>query len=145
MPACPAPVRPFETFEHTADVGLIARGHTLEEAFCNAAAGLVDLMVDPEGLREDVHLKVTAEAADRAGLLVAWLNELLYLLDTQGFVPRRCRVIELRDTMLAAELSGDTVDPARHAVRRMVKAATYHGLSLTRTDTTWEARVILDV
>ncbi len=145
MSARRAAVRPFETFEHTADVGLIARGHTLEEAFCNAAAGLVDLMVDPKGLRADVHLKVTAAAEDRAGLLVAWLNELLYLLDTQGFVPRLCRMIELRDTMLTAELFGDVVDPERHDVRRMVKAATYHGLSLTRTDTTWEARVVLDL
>ncbi|HLW46553.1 MAG TPA: archease [bacterium] len=136
---------PFETFEHTADVGLVVRGHTLEELFANAADALVDLMVDPEGLREDVRMTATVTAADRPALLVTWLNELLYLLDVHRFLPRRCRITEFRDTTLIADLVGDTIDPNRHAVRRMVKAATYHGLSLTHLDGVWEARVIVDL
>jgi SHS2 domain-containing protein len=136
---------PFETFEHTADVGLVIRGQTLEELFANAADALVDIMVDPSALREDVRMTATVSAPDRPALLVAWMNELLYLLDVHRFVPRRCRVIELRDTTLVAELFGDTIDPGRHAVRRMVKAATYHGLSLARANSLWEARVILDL
>jgi protein archease len=138
-------VTAFATFEHTADVGLVIRGQTLEELFANAADALVDLMVDPEGLREDVRMTATVTAADRPALLVTWLNELLYLLDVHRFLPRRCRVTEFGDTTLAAELFGDTVDPNRHAVRRMVKAATYHGLSLTHANGLWEARVILDL
>ena len=138
-------MRDFETFDHTADIGLIARGRTLEGLFANAAAGLVDLMVDPAGLREETPITVTVSAADPEALLVAWLNELLYLLDVRGFLPRRIRVTALSATTLKAELSGDTVDPARHVVRRMVKAATYHGLSLIRTNGVWEARVILDL
>ena len=138
-------MRDFETFDHTADIGLIARGRTLEGLFANAAAGLVDLMVDPAGLREETPITVTVSAADPEALLVAWLNELLYLLDVRRFLPRRICVTALSATTLKAELSGDTVDPARHVVRRMVKAATYHGLSLIRTNGVWEARVILDL
>ncbi|HEV2356430.1 MAG TPA: archease, partial [bacterium] len=85
-------MHPFETFEHTADIGLAARGDTLEEVFVNAAMGLVDLIVDPAGRREDTRLDVSVSAVDREALLVAWLNELLYLLDTRGFLPRRCRI-----------------------------------------------------
>lgn len=138
-------MRPFETFEHTADIGLVARGRTLEEVFTHAAEGLVDMMVDPRGLRDDRRLEVTVSAPDREALLVAWLNELLYLLDTRGLLPRRCRIIQLSETSLTAEVAGETVDPQRHNVRRMVKAATYHGLHLTQTDGQWEARVILDL
>lgn len=135
----------FETFDHTADIGLIARGRTLRELFANAARGLVDLTVDPEGLRETTRMQVTVSAADRDALLVAWLNELLYLLDTRRFLPRQSRITDLSDTTLTAELVGDTVDPGRHAVRRMIKAATYHGLSLREVHGLWEARVILDL
>lgn len=138
-------MRPFETFEHTADIGLVARGRTTKELLTHAAEGLVDLMVDPKGLREGTRLEVTVSAPDRAALLVAWLNELLFLLDTRGFLPRRCRITRAGDTALTAELFGETVDPRRHSVRRMVKAATYHGLRLTRLDGQWEARVILDL
>ena len=71
-------MRSFETFDHTADIGLIARGRTLKGLFANAAAGLVDLMVDPIGLLEETSATVTVSAADREALLVAWLNELLF-------------------------------------------------------------------
>ncbi len=138
-------MRPFETFEHTADIGLVARGRSLEEVFVHAAEGLVDLIVDPKGLTESQRLTVDVSAADREALLVAWLNELLYHLDTRSFLPRRCVITRIGDTELSAELAGDTVDRSRHAVRRMVKAATYHGLRLAHTDGRWEARVILDL
>lgn len=139
---CP---RPVETFEHTADIGLVIRGRTLEALFANAAEGLVALIIDPAGLREDARERVSVRATDRAALLVAWLNELLYLLDTRRFLPRRCQIVEVTDTSLIAELAGDIVDRDRHCVRRMVKAATYHGLSLVSTGDGWEARVILDL
>lgn len=138
-------MRAFGTFEHTADIGLWARGRSLAELFANAAEGLADLTVDRNGLRESTHVTVKVSAADREGLLVAWLNEILYLVDTQRFVPRRAEITALDDTSLTARLSGDTIDPSRHAVRRMIKAATYHGLSLRQADGMWEARVILDL
>lgn len=136
---------PFETFEHTADIGLVARGRTLQDLFVHAAQGLVDLMVDPRQLSETSSVEVTVSAPDREALLVSWLNELLYLLDTRRFVPLTYRVTYLDDTRITAELGGDTIDPSRHTVRHMVKAATYHGLRLQRTDDHWEARVVLDL
>jgi protein archease len=141
----PCDVHPFETFEHTADIGLAACGRTLGELFENAAMGLVDLMVDPAGLREETRLEVSVSGQDRDALLVAWLNELLYVLDARGFLPRRCRVTRISDTDLAAELWGERVDRERHTLRRLVKAATYHGLRVTQTNGRWEARVILDL
>jgi len=138
-------MRRYETFDHTADIGLVIRGQTLEELFANAAWALVDLTIDPAGLEEKIRKTVTVAAADREALLVAWLNQLLYLLDTDGFLPRGVRIANLSDTALTAELTGETVDPNRHTLRRMVKAATYHGLSLSRTNGLWEARMILDL
>ncbi len=138
-------MRPFETFDHTADIGLVARGRTMAELLAHAAEGLVDLMVDPKGLRAEMPVEVTVSAPDREALVVSWLNELLYLLDTRRFLPRHYRFTQVSDTSLTAELVGDTIDPRRHTLRRMVKAATYHGLQLTQTDGQLEARVILDL
>ena len=138
-------MRGFETFDHTADIGLLARGETLAELFENAARGLIDLSVDPAGLRGEIRMETAVSAGDREALLVAWLNELLYLLDTQRFLPRQSRITHISDTHLAAALVGDTIDPARHTVRRMIKAATYHALSLRQVEGVWEARVILDL
>ena len=36
----------FEIIEHTAEIGIAARGGALEEAFANAARGMFSLMID---------------------------------------------------------------------------------------------------
>lgn len=142
-PAPEAPP-PFEVFEHTADVGIVARGATLPELFSNAAAGMMAFIIPPALVRGAETRRLVAEADDREGLLVAWLNELLVLLNGDGFVPREFHILELSDTRLLAEVAGEPVDPARHHFRLDVKAATYHQLAITRNDE-WDARIIFDV
>ena len=41
-------MKPYEVFEHTADIGLQAYGSTLSELFIHAAQGMESLMVAPE-------------------------------------------------------------------------------------------------
>ena len=67
-------MRSYETFDHTADIGLIARGRTLKGLFANAAAGLVDLIVDPTGLREETPTTVMVSAPPEATVELAKLT-----------------------------------------------------------------------
>lgn len=136
--------RSVEVIEHTADVGIVARGDTIEDAFAAAAEGMMAFIIR----REDVHLvetrRRTVEADDREGLLVAWLSDLLLLLNADAFVPGDVTVLECGDTRLVADVRGEAVDPARHRFRLDVKAATYHQLEIGR-ENGWTARVIFDV
>ena len=93
---------------------------------------------DGEGVpaRHEVQL----EAADRAGLLAAWLDELVFLAETADFVPERVEVIDAGETTLTAVVEGRRADP-----RALVKAVTYHGLVFERSETGWRARLVLDV
>ncbi len=135
---------PFEVIDHTADVGILARGRTLEELFAHAAAGMLSFLVAPDTVRPRERRRVTVEAEDLPGLLVAWLNELLVLLNADGFVPASCEVREVSPGRLEADVWGEPVDPRRHRFRLDVKAATYHQLEI-RQDGLWQARVIFDV
>lgn len=110
----------------------------------NAAEGLVELTIDPVDLRADTRARVCVSANDRDALLVSWLNELLFLLDTRGFLPRQVAIGHLSNIELDADLMGDTIDSEGHRVRRMIKAATYHQLTVRQVEGLWEARVILD-
>ncbi len=126
-------------------MGIRAWGPTLAAVFREAARGLWSLMV-VEGTvecREWVRLSVTA--GDRETLLVAWLNELLYLHETRAFVAGQWRIDRLEESALEAEVGGEEVDTARHVVLGHVKAATYHGLVVHPTEAGWEARVIVDM
>lgn len=136
--------QPFEVIEHTADVGIIAYGRSLEELFANAAVGMMSFLIDLASVRLVQQRTVDADADDREGLLIAWLNELLVLLNADGFVPGRFTVRHLTDTRLRADVAGEPVDPTRHRFHLDVKAATYHTLEI-KQDGLWQARVIFDV
>jgi SHS2 domain-containing protein len=109
--------------------------------FEDALAAFAELVAD-ESSGEPARHDVSAAYArgDRAGALVAWLEELVYLADTAGFVPERLARLELRDAAIRARIEG-----ARSAPRQLVKAVTYHGLRFGHENGAWHARVVLDV
>ena len=137
--------RAWETFEHEADIGLVIHGRSGAELFANAGLALFELVADVARIEERERHALAGEAGDVAALLVGWLNELVYLFEGEGVVCRRFDFAAWSETSYRAEALGEPVDPDRHAPRDLVKAATYHGLSVRRVGSGWEARVILDV
>lgn len=136
-------MRDFDIIEHTADTGIIAYGSDLKEAFANAAHAMFSMIADLEAVNEEVCRQIEAEAADRDGLLVSWLNELLYLFDVERIVFKRFEVAELGETRIRADGYGEPVDPSRHGLKSGVKAATYHMLKIEEDDGC-RVRVIFD-
>lgn len=136
----------YALFDHTADVGVRAWGGSEEAVFEQAAKGMFSLVCDPGTVRPTEKLSVSVEAPspDHELLLVAWLNELLYLFETRRVVLSDFRIVELGEGSLRAEVAGEAMGP-QHAVCGGVKAATYHGLKLGKSDDGWEAEVIVDV
>ena len=130
---------------HTADIGLQLQGPTPAAIFEQAALGLYSLMTDRRRLRARQLREAAVSAPDQEALLVAWLNHLLYLFDTEGFLGKQVAVLELTATTLTAHLKGEPFDPERHPQKTGIKAATYHHLSLHPIPGGWEATVILDL
>jgi len=134
----------FDIIEHTADVGIVAHGICLEEAFANAAYGMFTMLADLEGVAENVCREIKVKAEDQESLLVSWLNELLFLLDTDSIIFKRFKILELSETSLHAEAYGELIDPAHHSLKAGVKAATYHMLRIAKEDG-YSIRVIFDI
>ncbi|MDQ7842024.1 MAG: archease [bacterium] len=135
----------FEVFEHTADIGIVARGATLAEVFEAAAEGMFSLMVDPGSVENRAWLEREVEADDHGGLLVAWLNNLLAVVNIEAFVPVVFMVDQISPSRLRATVHGEPIDLDRHRFRREIKAATYHMVEVKQADGGWTARVIFDV
>lgn len=134
----------YVSTEHTADIGLVAYGDAPKEAFENAAFGLFDLMVDLSDVTETEEIGLRVEADDTAGLLVAFLNELLFIFETRRLVLTRFEIVDWNEeTNLSAKAWGaplSTQEP-----REQVKACTYHDVRVERTGEGYEAEVLLDV
>ena len=135
----------YETFDHTADLGVRVFGQTCEEVFTNAAYALFDLRTDLSDVRENLSYDLRLEAADREELLVRWLSELLSLSESRGYLFKNFSFSHLNQASLRAVARGEVFDPSRHKFKMEIKAVTYHQLELKEKDGKWEARVILDI
>jgi SHS2 domain-containing protein len=87
---------------------------------------------------------VELTAPDEEDLLVAWLNELIYLFDTENILFKRFEVTVL-DNRLKARVYGEKVDSSRHRLKTGVKGATYHMLGVSKGDSGCRVQVIFDI
>lgn len=136
-----------ETFDHTADVGLRIRAADLDDLFRTAAEGLFDYVV---ANRDEVRTTETESVmltADSPGdLLVAWLNELIFRLETRHRLYTRFDVrVDGECGSLEATIAGEPIDRDRHWLDHEVKAVTHHGLCVGREAGGCVAEVILDI
>ena len=123
----------FEIVNHTADVGVIAYGADINEAFANAAKALFSLITELDDVEEVVHRDIELTAPDQESLLVEWLNELIYLFDVENIIFKRFDIIQLSNTHLKARSYGHKVDSSKHKLKTGVKAATYHMLKIDKS------------
>ena len=91
----------YEIFDHTADVGIIVRGRTLEEMFEKAAYAMFDIMIYAEKIEPIRKVKVSISASTLEDLLVDWLSELLYVFSTELFVMGKFNVNIQKDKELS--------------------------------------------
>ncbi|MEW6161704.1 MAG: archease [Nitrospirota bacterium] len=145
----------FEVLDISGDIGLRAYGESLEEAFISAAIGMYSFITNLDAFKEEKTIDVFTESDSMEGLLVSWLNELIFHFDAYGFigkkiiidelVPPAAQLNSLQACKLKATISGEDFDPERHERKLLVKAATYHRLRVEKKDDKWEIDVIFDI
>jgi protein archease len=142
----PTPEQGFEYFEVAADVGIHAWGPDLPACLRQCGLAVFNLIVPLTAVRAAESREVRAQGDTREALVVNWVNELLYLHDVEGFVPRDLDPPRLLEGgRVHAVLAGEPVDPARHPRGILVKAATYHQLALTWAPDRVGVRLVLDI
>ena len=135
----------FELIDISGDAGIRAFGNSLDALFKNAAAGMYSLIADPGSIIPRKSIEIKAEGASQEGLLVAWLNELIFHFDTYGFIGRDIHIHQLDNTLIMSTIDGEDFVPERHGRGLLIKAATYHKLKIEIKKNHWEADVIFDI
>jgi SHS2 domain-containing protein len=135
----------WETFEHTADLGLRARADTLAELFAALGEALAEQICPIACVRPQEKVKVSAQADDLEALAVEFLSELLRLFQIRKFVFSGVSVESIRHGQVEAAVRGEPVDLARHQLGEEIKAVTYHRIKIAREGPQWVGQVILDL
>lgn len=132
----------YRWVDHTAELELQLEAATEEAIFVEALTALGELLGEhSSGAPGDpARHEISASAPDRPTLLAEWLSELVFLAETQGFVPEHVDALHLAGDQLEATVNGTRASPPH-----LVKAVTYHRLEMREQDEAWRARVVLDV
>jgi SHS2 domain-containing protein len=133
----------------TADIAFEATGRDLPELFGDAADATMNVMIenlDAIEPRETRHIELSNGEIDM--LLFDFLQELIYLKDAERLL-LRVRDVQINEKndeyFLKGKAVGEPLDAARHHQRADVKAVTLHDFSVEKENSSWKARVLLDI
>ncbi len=137
----PWPSSGFQEVPHTADWAYRIWAPDYPGLFIQAGQGLYTLVKAQLVTVPRVSRRLELWAVDYESLLIAWLNELLYLRESEHLGFDEWDITDLDAQHLVATLGG----AALQAWEKDVKAATYHNLSIVATAEGLEATIVLDV
>jgi SHS2 domain-containing protein len=130
----------YRWVEHTAELELAVSAASEPEALADAVRALREL-IDPDGTAAPVtERRVAAAGRDRPAAFAGWLEELVYLAESEGFVAIDVLASRWDGDTLETTVAGGPGEP-----RPVVKAVTLHGLRFETDGRRHLARVVLDV
>ena len=136
----------YRYLEHITDAFIEITANTLEEAFENAGISVVDTIVDIKSVKEKIEKRMEISGKDLSYLLYNWLEEIIILTITEGFVTKRFSVKLEKNNgyKLVATLNGEEMDFEKHHFKVEVKAPTFHLMEI-KQDKPVMMRFLLDL
>ncbi|MEM2856459.1 MAG: archease [Candidatus Nitrosocaldaceae archaeon] len=135
----------YRFLEHMTDAYIEADGNTLEEAFENAAKGLVDTMIERESIEIKERLIISVKGDDLEELLYNWLEEVLLKLSVDRIALKEFKIrIKVDEYKLDADVYGERLDIVKHKYKVEIKAVTYHMMEIKK-DGKYKVRFLLDL
>jgi SHS2 domain-containing protein len=135
----------YELLDHTGDLRIRVWAADIKGLFQEAARTLFAIITDLEKVEAHLNLEVSVEGSGREELLVAWLNELLYLHEVKGLLFCDFALGEIDEKNVKGVAMGEEFHEGRHAIKTSIKAVTYHQLEVQEQDGRWQAQVIFDI
>ena len=136
---------PFEVVDHTADIGIRVWAGDLPTLLAESARGMFEQIADLEKVASDPIGTFCCAGIDETDLVINMLRELLHWHVGKGMLIKKAVVESLNGLALTGRAWGEHFDPARHTIRNEIKAVTYAGGDVRKTERSLEVSVIFDV
>ena len=136
----------FTYLEHATDAFIEVNAPTLEEAFLQAGLSVIDTTIDINSVDEKEQKKITVNGDELRYLLFNWLEELIFVLITEGFAIKRIKLsIEKNQQYgLDAVVFGESMDLKKHGFKVEIKAPTFHLMEIEQNEHV-KMRYLLDL
>jgi len=133
----------FRLIDHPADIEIEATGRTFKETLKFSIDAMIGIIVDTERLNKEIKRQLSFIPTDYKEDVYHILSEILYIFETEYFLPKEVRVEG--DKRYIIELEGQKITGKEDFLRTEIKAITYHHLDVKKIDNTWHIRVLFDI
>lgn len=134
----------FKYFEVTADIGFQAYGKDFNEAFKNAGLAIFNIISDTETISPKITKSFEITSEDEVSLLYDYLEELLFLHETEFMLFSQFD-IQIDDNLnLKATIKGEHINWDKHIRKTEIKAITFHKMDV-KLENPVELQAIVDL
>ena len=138
----------FEFLEHTADAKFQAYGKSMEEAFSNAALAMFSIITDTKKIKKNIKKGIESKGHDLKSLLYNFLEELLFLIDTEHFLLNHIEELTIhkkeKEYFLEAIVVGDRYSK-QYKTTGDIKAVTYNEMEIKEEKGKVMVQVVVDI
>ena len=136
----------YRLLEHSTDAIIELEADTLQDAFEIAGNAVIDTTIDSDSVRGTQEREFVAQGKDLRYLLYSWLEEIIYVLITEGFAIKKLTPVISKDTQyrITCKALGEPMDLSRHGFKVEIKAPTFHDMQIKEGDRVY-MRFLLDL
>jgi SHS2 domain-containing protein len=132
----------YTFYDHTADIRFIARGKSIDECYGAAAIAMFQVMTETSKVKKAIKEEVTVSGTDEKSLLYNWLEKLLVLMNTKGYLVSDVVSLTISGLTLHATVVGDVISKG-YETHGEVKAITYNQMEIKKKP--YSVQVVLDI
>ena len=116
--------------DHATDAIIEVTAKDLKEAFSVTADAVINLTLDQDKVEEKDQKEFSAQGKDLSYLLFSWLEEITFVLITEGFAIKRIEfyIEENKGYKIIAKAYGEPLDFHKHNFKVEIKAPTFYDM-----------------
>ena len=136
----------YKFLDHATDAIIEVTAKDLQEAFSVTADAVINLTLDQDKVKEIERSEFSAQGKDLRYLLFSWLEEIPFLLITEGFAIKRVEfdIKKNEGYQIKAKAFGEPLDFHKHNFKVEIKAPTFYEMEI-REDKGVFMRFLLDL
>jgi len=122
----------YKILEHATDAFIEVTASSLTEAFEVAGYSVRDIILENSKIEEKNERNIVVKGKDLDYLLYNWLEEIIYLIITEGFAIKKLNItLEKKEKfVISAQFFGETIDIKKHGFKVEIKSPTFHEMSI---------------
>ena len=122
----------YKILDHATDAFIEVTASSLIEAFEIAGYSVIDTILDNSKIEKKKERNIVVNGKDLNYLLYNWLEEIIYLIITEGFAIKKLKITleKNEEYTISAGIFGENIDIKKHGFKVEIKSPPFHEMEI---------------